>query len=175
MSIDLSQFHQVFFEESFEGLDIMESNLLALNIAEVDSETINTIFRAAHSIKGGAGTFGFMQISGFTHVLETLLDEIRSGERDIEQEHIDMLLQCVDCLRGLMSDLQAGNEPDMAQADELKIHFEKVLANNSKNSTESENAGEPCVDDKSTSEQGRAGWIVHFIPCADVLCTGNET
>ncbi len=174
MSIDLSQFYQVFFEESFEGLDIMESNLLALNIAEVDSETINTIFRAAHSIKGGAGTFGFMQISGFTHVLETLLDEIRSGERDIEQEHIDMLLQCVDCLRGLMSDLQAGNEPDMAQADELKIHFEKVLANNSKHSTESENTSGLCVDDKSTSEQRRVGWIVHFIPCEDVLCTGNE-
>lgn len=174
MSIDLSQFYQVFFEESFEGLDIMESNLLALNIAEVDSETINTIFRAAHSIKGGAGTFGFMQISGFTHVLETLLDEIRSGERDIEQEHIDMLLQCVDCLRGLMSDLQAGNEPDMAQADELKIHFEKVLANNSKHSTESEDTSGLCADDKSTSEQRRVGWIVHFIPCEDVLCTGNE-
>ena len=107
MSIDLSQFHQVFFEESFEGLDIMESSLLALDLADVDAETINTIFRAAHSIKGGAGTFGFMQISGFTHVLETLLDEIRGGAREIEQEHVDMFLQCVDCLRGLMSDLQA--------------------------------------------------------------------
>ena len=186
MSIDLSQFHQVFFEESFEGLDIMESNLLALDLAEVDSETINTIFRAAHSIKGGAGTFGFMQISDFTHALETLLDEIRSGERDIEQEHVDMLLQCVDCLRELMSDLQAGGEPDMAQADELKLHFEKVLAtkgSSSNRATDSSSANaasdiesavaiEQNIDEVNVSDS--VGWIVHFIPCEDVLCTGNE-
>ncbi len=67
MSIDLSQFHQVFFEESLEGLDIMESSLLALDLTEVDAETINTIFRAAHSIKGGAGTFGFIQFSSPLH------------------------------------------------------------------------------------------------------------
>ena len=186
MSIDLSQFHQVFFEESFEGLDIMESNLLALDLAEVDSETINTIFRAAHSIKGGAGTFGFMQISDFTHALETLLDEIRSGERDIEQEHVDMLLQCVDCLRELMNDLQAGGEPDMAQADELKLHFEKVLAtkgSSSNRETDSSSANvasdiesavaiEQNIDEVNVSDS--VGWIVHFIPCEDVLCTGNE-
>lgn len=186
MSIDLSQFHQVFFEESFEGLDIMESNLLALNLAAVDSETINTIFRAAHSIKGGAGTFGFMQISNFTHALETLLDEIRSGERDIEQEHVDMLLQCVDCLRELMNDLQAGGEPDMAQADELKLHFEKVLATKGRSSNreidststntasdiESAVATDQNIDEVNLSDS--VGWIVHFVPCEDVLCTGNE-
>ena len=83
----------------------MESSLLALDLTEVDAETINSIFRAAHSIKGGAGTFGFMQVSGFTHVVETLLDEIRSGDRDIKQEHVDLFLICVDCLRGLLSDL----------------------------------------------------------------------
>ena len=73
MSIDLSQFFEVFFEESFEGLDAMESELLNLTPGEADSETLNTIFRAAHSIKGGSGTFGFTSVSDFTHVLETLL------------------------------------------------------------------------------------------------------
>ncbi len=63
MSIDLAQFHQVFFEESFEGLDVMESGLLNLDLGSVDDEEINTIFRAAHSIKGGSGTFGFMEVS----------------------------------------------------------------------------------------------------------------
>ena len=85
MSIDLSQFHQIFFEESFEGLDVMESQLLDLQPQEVDAESVNTIFRAAHSIKGGAGTFGFMQVSEFTHVVETLLDEIRSGTRSMQR------------------------------------------------------------------------------------------
>jgi two-component system chemotaxis sensor kinase CheA len=182
MSIDLSQFHQVFFEESFEGLDIMESSLLALDLAEVDAETINTIFRAAHSIKGGAGTFGFMQVSGFTHVVETLLDEIRSGDREIEQDHVDLFFQCVDCLRGLMSDLQAGSEPDMSQADELKSKFEAILAgdvsatdesavDNNDTGTESSNQ-----DSNNTGSEGSdvKGWKVEFIPCEDVLCTGNE-
>ena len=71
MSVDLSQFHQVFFEESHEGLDTMESALLNLDVAEIESETINEIFRAAHSIKGGSGTFGFNEIADFTHVVET--------------------------------------------------------------------------------------------------------
>ena len=174
MSIDLSQFHQVFFEESFEGLDIMESNLLALDLTEVDAETINTIFRAAHSIKGGAGTFGFMQVSGFTHVLETLLDEIRGGKRDIEQEHVDMFLQCVDCLRGLMSDLQAGSEPDMTQADELKTSFERILAGDAA-PVDNETAAEPTAENQSSASDGdEQGWKIEFIPCEDVLCTGNE-
>ena len=188
MSIDLSQFHQVFFEESFEGLDIMESSLLALDLNEVDAETINTIFRAAHSIKGGAGTFGFMQVSSFTHVVETLLDEIRSGDRDIEQEHVDLFLICVDCLRGLLSDLQANSEPDMAQADELKVKFEAILAGTE---TEAEagaesstNAAGSTSDTAATADQTETsgqsdgtdakGWKIEFIPSEDVLCTGNE-
>ena len=184
MSIDLSQFHQVFFEESFEGLDIMESSLLALDLAEVDAEIINTIFRAAHSIKGGAGTFGFMQVSGFTHVLETLLDQIRSGERDIEQVYVDMFLECVDCLRGLMSDLQAGTEPDMSQADDLKSQFEVILSGGAEAAVEEHLAGEPSADGtKSGSQEDinvtangseEKGWKIEFIPCEDVLCTGNE-
>jgi two-component system chemotaxis sensor kinase CheA len=180
MSIDLSQFHQVFFEESFEGLDIMESSLLALDLTEVDSETINTIFRAAHSIKGGAGTFGFMQVSSFTHVVETLLDEIRAGDRDIEQEHVDLFLQCVDCLRGLMGDLQAGSEPDMTQADELKVQFEAILAGGE---PAAEGNGEKLVANPESSSESESsepdssdikGWKIEFIPCEDVLCTGNE-
>ena len=63
MSIDLSQFHQVFFEESFEGLQVMESSLLDLDCESVDSETINSIFRAAHSIKGSSSTFGFVDVA----------------------------------------------------------------------------------------------------------------
>lgn len=70
MTVDLEQFHQVFFEESFEGLDIMESGLMGLDLGAADSEEINTIFRAAHSIKGGSGTFGFSDIADFTHIME---------------------------------------------------------------------------------------------------------
>lgn len=175
MSIDLSQFHQVFFEESFEGLDMMESSLLALDLAKVDAETINTIFRAAHSIKGGAGTFGFLQISNFTHVVETLLDEIRAGERDIEQNHVELFLLCVDCLRGLMSDLQAGTEPDMSQADDLKAQFEAILVASKSSAEDKVEDATVSAEDSSGSEGSDIkGWKIEFIPCEDVLCTGNE-
>ena len=96
MSVDLSQFHQVFFEESYEGLDVMESALLNIDLSEIDDETINEIFRAAHSIKGGSGTFGFQEIAGFTHVVETLLDLIRSDQFEMKADHVDLFLKSVE-------------------------------------------------------------------------------
>ncbi|WP_028294674.1 chemotaxis protein CheA [Oceanobacter kriegii] len=170
MSIDLSQFHQVFFEESFEGLDVMESELLELSPDSVDDETVNTIFRAAHSIKGGAGTFGFMQISEFTHEVETLLDEIRAGQRALEQLHVDLFLQSVDCLRAMMTALNEGSEPETARADELKLQLKAILHGEAE-------AAEGDSNDASEATTGgseRAGWKVRFIPDADVLRTGNE-
>src|SRR6185503_20566263 len=79
MTFDLNQFRGVFFEECFESLDAMEAALLKLNTGEVDAEGINTIFRGAHSIKGGSATFGFAAITAFTHKVESLLDEVRGG------------------------------------------------------------------------------------------------
>ena len=73
MTIDLAQFLPSFLEESYEGIEVMESGLLNLQPGDLDA--INAIFRAAHSIKGGAGTFGFDQVTEFTHLVETLLDE----------------------------------------------------------------------------------------------------
>ena len=98
MSINLEQFHQTFFEESFEGLDSMESGLLNLQAGGMDADTINTIFRAAHTIKGGSGTFGFNDVAKFTHVLETLLNEMRDGRRAVTPDAINLLLLSVDVL-----------------------------------------------------------------------------
>ena len=127
MSIDLSQFHAVFFEESFEGLELMEAALLDLDVDNPDSEQINAIFRAAHSIKGGSGTFGFVQVSEFTHILETLLDKVRDGGHAIDADGIELFLQSVDCLRGLLEALQAEQEPDLQRANQLAAVFQAVL------------------------------------------------
>ena len=118
MTLDLAQFHQVFFEECAEMLDSMESALLGLDLPgasatgdkmpEETTEAINTIFRGAHSIKGGAATFAFNDIAGFTHVMETLLDRVREGIKKIARADVDLLLQSVDCLRGMMSAQQSG-------------------------------------------------------------------
>lgn len=169
MSIDLSQFHQVFFEESFEGLDVMESELLALSPESVDAETVNTIFRAAHSIKGGAGTFGFMQVSEFTHQLETLLDEIRAGQRALEKSHVDLFLQSVDCLRAMLTSLKDHEAPDMTRAEELKKQFIAIL----KGEVACASSDQPSVPETPV-DAGPEGWVVHFIPSSDLLQTGNE-
>ena len=71
-----------------------------------DAETINTIFRAAHSIKGGSGTFGLNSVASFTHVMETLLDEMRDGKREVTQEGVDILLSSVDVLREMLQSLR---------------------------------------------------------------------
>lgn len=173
MSIDLSQFHQIFFEESFEGLDVMESQLLELQPQEVDAESVNTIFRAAHSIKGGAGTFGFMQVSEFTHVLETLLDEIRSGTRTMQRSYIDLFLQSVDCLRAMLSSIQAGSEPDMERAIALKRSFEQILQGTSVADSEKQDLPSD-TGNTTTADVNESGWRIVFNPSEDILQTGNE-
>ncbi len=127
MAIDLEQFHQVFFEESLEGLDIMEQTLLGIDTAGADAEAINTIFRAAHSIKGGSGTFGFTAITEFTHVAETLLDEIRDNKRQLTTEIVELLLQSSDCLRNMIVSLQAGETIDNTESQPLVAAFEQLL------------------------------------------------
>lgn len=129
MTIDLQQFHQVFFEESLEGLDIMEQGLLTLGDGgDEDIEVINNIFRAAHSIKGGSGTFGFSEIADFTHILETLLDEARDGKRVLDTEAVDLLLKAADCLRSMVNSLQLGEKIDDSSSKHLAVAFEAMLA-----------------------------------------------
>jgi two-component system, chemotaxis family, sensor kinase CheA len=99
MTIDMSQFFQVFFDETEELLAEMEKLLLAIDVAAPDSEDLNAIFRAAHSIKGGAATFGLNDLTEITHVLESLLDKIRKGEMALTSEHVDAFLAAKDILK----------------------------------------------------------------------------
>jgi chemotaxis protein histidine kinase CheA len=81
MKVDLKRFHDTFFEEAFEHLATMETGLLELETRGAEAELLNTIFRAAHSIKGGSGSFGFTEIARLTHALENVLDRLRGGRR----------------------------------------------------------------------------------------------
>lgn len=99
MTIDMSQFFQVFFDETEELLAEMEKLLLAIDVSSPDPEDLNAIFRAAHSIKGGAGTFGLTDLIDVTHVLESLLDKIRKGEMALSAEHVDAFLVAKDVLK----------------------------------------------------------------------------
>ena len=110
MTIDMSQFYQVFFEESAEHLAAMEGLLLGLDIENPDSEQLNAIFRAAHSIKGSAGTFGFTDLAETTHILENLLDRIRKQELGLRADMVDAFLESGDLLRGMLEAHQGRGE-----------------------------------------------------------------
>ncbi|HMC17222.1 MAG TPA: Hpt domain-containing protein, partial [Albitalea sp.] len=101
--IDLSQFYQVFFEEAGENLDRMEQQLLEINIESADDEELNSIFRCAHSVKGGAATFGFGDVAELTHQMETLLDKLRRHELAPTAAMVDVLLQSGDALRAQLA------------------------------------------------------------------------
>ncbi len=119
MTIDMSQFYQVFFDEADELLAEMEKLLLALDVANPDSEDLNAIFRAAHSIKGGAATFGFTDITDVTHMLESLLDRIRKGEMALTPEHVDAFLVSKDVLTMQMDGHHHGSSVDAAGVDSV--------------------------------------------------------
>lgn len=114
MSIDMTQFYQVFFEEAGEHLANMETLLLGLDLDSPDVEQLNAIFRAAHSIKGSAGTFGFTDLTEVTHILENLLDRIRKGELALREEMIDAFLDAGDVLKDLVAAHKGEGEADPA-------------------------------------------------------------
>ncbi len=115
MSIDMSQFYQVFFEEAAEHLASMESLLLELDVDNPDAEQLNAVFRAAHSIKGSAGTFGFTDLAEVTHILENLLDRIRKGELTLRVEMIDAFLDAGDILKVLLAAHRGEDAADPSQ------------------------------------------------------------
>ena len=107
--IDLTQFHQVFFEEAGENLETMEQLLVDIDLAAADDEELNAIFRCAHSVKGGAATFGFNEVAELTHQMETLLDKLRRHELQATSGMVDVLLRSGDALKALLARQRSGS------------------------------------------------------------------
>jgi two-component system chemotaxis sensor kinase CheA len=128
--IDLSQFYQVFFEEAGENLDRMEQQLLAVDIEAADDEELNSIFRCAHSVKGGAATFGFADVAELTHQMETLLDRLRRHELTPTAPMVDVLLQAGDALRSQLA-VHQGAAGEAADTTELLVAIRAMVAGGS--------------------------------------------
>ncbi|EHG7583761.1 MULTISPECIES: chemotaxis protein CheA [Citrobacter] len=114
MSMDISDFYQTFFDEADELLADMEQHLLDLAPDAPDAEQLNAIFRAAHSIKGGAGTFGFTILQETTHLMENLLDEARRGEMQLNTDIINLFLETKDIMQEQLDAYKSSQEPDAA-------------------------------------------------------------
>jgi len=168
LDAEMAEIAKVFFQESREGLDAMEAGLLGLGDPS-DTETINTIFRAAHSIKGGSATFGFTEVASFTHGIETLLDEMRNGVRPITAEAIQVLLQSCDCMREMIAATEAEHPLDQSRISTLNNDIRHILG---------ERTGDAAAKPKRESVGAPAatptGWRVRFEPVPDLLRLRNE-
>ena len=166
--MDITRFHAAFFEESREGLDAMEGGLLAMESGRSDAETINVIFRAAHSIKGGAATFGFTAVTDLTHLLETLLDEARGGRRVLDAEATGVLLVSVDVLRGLLAGCEHGDPIDQGTLAQARSRLEQLLAAEAK-------AASPQAKPADIGTETASGdWRISFTPAPSLFMSGND-
>ncbi len=126
MTIDISQFFQVFFDEAEELLAEMERLLLAVDIAAPDAEDLNAIFRTAHSVKGGSSTFGLNDMTDVTHVLESLLDRIRKGEMALTGEHVDAFLAAKDILKMQLDGHRNGGAVDQESVANVRMMLQEL-------------------------------------------------
>lgn len=167
MSIDMSQFYQVFFDESAEHLAAMEGLLLDLDVESPDAEQLNAIFRAAHSIKGSAGTFGFNDLAETTHILENLLDRIRKQELGLRREMVDAFLVCGDLLRDMLEAHQGRGTVDTAAVEAICVRLKEL-------SSGSEPTGEAEVSesDVPSTETRKRVFDIQFVP-TEVSARGN--
>jgi two-component system, chemotaxis family, sensor kinase CheA len=173
---EMAEIVKVFFQESREGLDAMETGLLGLG-ATADTENINTIFRAAHSIKGGSATFGFAEVAAFTHGVETLLDEMRNGVRPVTSEAVQTLLQACDCLREMIAATEAEQPLDQGRIATLNSDITHILGERPNEAP----APAASAPQHATSPAGSAaavdqstGWRIVFEPVAELLRLRNE-
>ncbi|MGE4367284.1 chemotaxis protein CheA [Thermomonas sp.] len=163
--MDISRFHATFFEESRENIAAMEAGLLAMESGGGSGDTIHVIFRAAHSIKGGSATFGFAAIADFTHLLETLLEEARSGRRVLDAPAISALLASVDALRMLLVAAEHGDAVDQPMLQQARAGLEKLLAGD---------AAPAAAAAAAPAAPPAIGWQIEFAPERSLFLSGND-
>lgn len=179
MTLDLTQFHGVFFEESFEALDTMEAALLKLDLGAPDADLINTIFRVAHSIKGGSATFGFADITSFTHSLETLLDELRGQRLQVTQPISNQLLKSVDVMRDMLRAVQSKQPMDAQRVADVQFEVELIIAQRPKTpaaASASAHAPQRATPQRATpqGENPAPRWHISLRPFAPFFSRGND-
>src|SRR5690606_29445526 len=177
MALDLAQFHDAFFDESYEALDQMEAALLDLNVGAPEPELINTIFRVAHSIKGGSATFGFSEVASFTHTCETLLDELRGNRMQVTRHLSDLLLKSVDVIRDMLRAVQHKEPIDAQRVADLQFDLELTIAQkNAAPAIVAAPTATPASAPAAEPAEKRAAhrWRIRFQPHPQLFVHGND-
>lgn len=166
MSIDIEQFHAVFFDESQEHLDDMEQLLMELDVDDPDLEQLNSIFRAAHSIKGGSGIFGFDALTGLTHVMENLLDKARNSTIKLDVPTVDLFLETVDLLKVILDAYKSQSDLPDEGIQQGVAALEEALAKSAGDASPPQD-GEPAVESASQAIDDGFGFFDDDEPAAD--------
>lgn len=192
MSADpLDEIKQVFFQECSELLEDLEDGLYAMRDGTEDDDTVNAVFRAVHSIKGGAGAFGLDTLVKVSHQFETVLDKIRSNELETTPELLDLFMRCADKLQDLVQSAKNGEDADTSNCDELiaaLLQYDDpqaasaAPAESSPPQTDDSDFQPAPIDfeaaplnfDFDDEPAGEAPWAITFIPHADLYQRGND-
>lgn len=181
--MSMEEFHEIFFEEADELIEAMEAELLEMVFDSDNPERINNVFRAAHSIKGGAATFGFAEVTDTTHVMETLMNCVRDGEMKVTRDLIDLLLGAVDCVKDLLDSAKRGAPADTARADETREALESRLRGEAGSAAEPAPASPQSSGPDQPTETTDAAeaaplharrYRIEFRPSHELFKTGND-
>lgn len=172
MDDDLEELRAIFLDECLENIELLERGLMAMGEGEGDADTLNEVFRAAHSIKGGGSTFGFLPMAELTHHMETLLDEMRSGSREVAEADVDLLLTALDVVQGMLSDSRENGDGDHEDRLGIQAKLEAaVIAGISDNAADPSEAATEAAD---SSVSDSKEWRLEFTPNADFYLRGND-
>ncbi|QXO15673.1 chemotaxis protein CheA [Vibrio ostreae] len=176
MALDMEQLRKMFYEECRENLEVLENVLLHLDPQQADDETINTIFRAAHSIKGGAATFNLLDISEFTHSVEAYLDLVRNHQTQLSSNSVDVLLKSCDMIRELLHGHEQGSPCDTAMTHQVGLELSALLKGTEHQTGQSgQQAATPLRSGSDSSAHSAPGeWQLQFVPHRELFFSGND-
>ncbi|MFK7891301.1 MAG: chemotaxis protein CheA [Granulosicoccus sp.] len=176
MDDELEELREIFLDECLENIELLERGLMAMGEGEGDADTLNEVFRAAHSIKGGGSTFGFLPMAELTHHMETLLDEMRSGRREVAEDDVDLLLVALDAVQGILSDSReqgtgsADHEDRLSIQAKLEASVVSGIKQDSGAEIDSDGVDNATSEPTSTVNQ----WKISFTPNPDFYLRGND-
>ena len=151
--MDLSQYLDIFIEESKEHLQALNEQVLILEKEPDNADTINEIFRAAHSLKGMSGTMGYKKVQELTHHMENVFSEIRTGNMVVTEELVDVIFQGVDSLESSIDNvIETGDEGDIDSKDIVKA-LDKILEKGTKGAKKSVSSSKPFTKAETNSQE----------------------
>ncbi|MFK7856189.1 MAG: chemotaxis protein CheA [Granulosicoccus sp.] len=175
MDDDLEELRHIFLDECLENIELLERGLMRMGEGDGDADTLNEVFRAAHSIKGGGSTFGFLPMAELTHHMETLLDEMRSGKRPVMEPDVDLLLSGMDMVQGILSDSRTETAAD--HPDRLKLQGQleaSVLKGIAEGVASAQAEGDAPEAEAEPAEPAAQSFRVTFAPNSDFYLRGND-